>query len=96
MKYYLGYYQNDHYVPIKDSEVGDSILSIVNFTTSFSSISNLKKYLFEKKLIPHQDTYLNYLIEKGQKNNKYYIEQPYNGIYKISQDLYNLIEELLM
>ncbi len=25
------------------------------------------------------------------KNNKYYIEQPYNGVYKISGDEYNLV-----
>lgn len=28
-----------------------------------------------------------------EKNNKYYIEQPYNGIYRISMDEYNSIEK---
>lgn len=28
-----------------------------------------------------------------ERNNKYYIEQPYNGIYKISMDEYNSIEK---
>lgn len=28
-----------------------------------------------------------------KKNNKYYIEQPYNGIYRISPDEYNSIEK---
>ena len=30
------------------------------------------------------------------KNNKYYIEQPYNGIYKISRDEYNSINSYLV
>ena len=29
-----------------------------------------------------------------KKNNSYYIEQPYNGIYQISGDEYNSIEKL--
>ncbi len=28
-----------------------------------------------------------------EKNNKYYIEQPYNGVYQISADEYDLIEK---
>ncbi len=30
------------------------------------------------------------------KNNKYYIEQPYNGIYDISEEEYNMIEEYII
>ncbi|MBP3502877.1 MAG: DUF5301 domain-containing protein [Clostridia bacterium] len=30
-----------------------------------------------------------------EKNNKYYIEQPYNGIYRISEDEYNSIEKYI-
>lgn len=30
-----------------------------------------------------------------EKKDKYYIEQPYNGIYRISQDEYNSIEKYL-
>ena len=30
-----------------------------------------------------------------EKDNKYYIEQPYNGIYKISKDEYNSIEKYI-
>lgn len=30
-----------------------------------------------------------------ERNNKYYIEQPYNGIYKISMDEYNSIEKYI-
>ncbi len=30
-----------------------------------------------------------------RKNNSYYIEQPYNGIYQISGDEYNSIEKLV-
>ncbi len=30
-----------------------------------------------------------------EKNNKHYIEQPYNGIYKISVDEYNSIEKYI-
>ena len=31
-----------------------------------------------------------------EKNDKYYIEQPYNGIYRISMDEYNSIEKYVM
>lgn len=30
-----------------------------------------------------------------ERNNKYYIEQPYNGIYRISMDEYNSIEKYI-
>ena len=30
-----------------------------------------------------------------KKNNKYFIEQPYNGIYQISKDEYNSIEKYI-
>lgn len=30
-----------------------------------------------------------------EKNNKYYIEQPYNGIYKILEEEYNSIEKYI-
>ena len=30
-----------------------------------------------------------------EKNNEYYIEQPYNGIYRISPDEYNSIEKYI-
>ena len=34
-------------------------------------------------------------ISVYKKNNSYYIEQPYNGIYQISGDEYNSIEKLV-
>lgn len=30
-----------------------------------------------------------------KKNNSYYIEQPYNGVYRISGDEYNLVEKYI-
>ena len=72
MKYYLGYFQNEQFNPIIDSNIGTSILDVVNFTTGFSSIEELRKFLIEKKLIPNKNCKLAYVIEKGQKGNKSY------------------------
>lgn len=34
------------------------------------------------------------VIVVGLKDNKYYIEQPYNGIYETSLDAFKTIEEI--
>ncbi len=35
----------------------------------------------------------NFTLFVYSKNNKYFIEQPYNGIYRVSNDVYNAIEK---
>ncbi|MCH5166408.1 MAG: hypothetical protein J1F35_00815 [Erysipelotrichales bacterium] len=72
MKYYLGYFYNEQYIPIKDSDIGQSILDVVNFTTDFPSLESLQEYLVCNGLTPQQNVDLFYLIEKGPKNEKYY------------------------
>lgn len=72
MKYFLGYYYNNEYQAIKDSNIGTSILDVVNFTTGFVSLDALRRSLCDKDLIPHTHCKLAYVIEKGPKDNKSY------------------------
>lgn len=72
MKYYLGYYSKQNYVPIKDDEIGDDLSKIVDFTTSFTSIKKIKEHLYEKNLIPSPAVRLDYVIEKGKKGDRHY------------------------
>ncbi len=72
MKYYLGYYSKQNYVPIKDNEIGDNLSTIIEFTTKFPSIKKLKEYLYEKGLVPSIKVRLDYIIEKGKKDERYY------------------------
>ncbi len=72
MKYYLGYYDNHEYKPIKSLEIGDTLMNVVDYTTSFTSIKKIKDDLYSKKLIPNPTVRIDYVIEKGPKNNKSY------------------------
>lgn len=82
MKYYLGYYKNPRYIPIKDSEIGDNLTDIVGFTTQFSTINEIKAYLYSENLIPSPNVYMNYVIEKGTKDRRvYYVINSTDKIY---------------
>lgn len=102
MKYFLGYYYNNEYHSIKDSNIGISILDVVNFTTQFASMESLIKFLFDKNLIPHEYCKLAYVIEKGSKDNKSYsplkrVENIYLAEHKeffSTSEVYNLLRSL--
>ena len=95
MRYYLGYFDNKHYIPIKDSNMDESIFDVVDFTTRFASISDLRNYLYERKLIPNRNVYLNYVIEKGQKNKKYYLPlKNTNRIYTSESRMFFSLQEI--
>ena len=82
MKYYLGYYKNPRYIPIKDSKIGDNLTDIVGFTTQFSTINEIKAYLYSENLIPSPNVYINYVIEKGTKDLRvYYVINSTDKIY---------------
>ena len=82
MKYYLGYYKNPRYIPIKDSKIGDNLTDIVGFTTQFSTINEIKAYLYSENLIPSPNVYINYVIAKGTKDLRvYYVINSTDKIY---------------
>ncbi len=82
MKYYLGYYKNPRYIPIKDSKIGDNLTDIVGFTTQFSTINEIKAYLYSENLIPSTNVNINYIIEKGTKERRvYYVINSTDKIY---------------
>ena len=86
MKYYLGYYKNPRYIPIKDIQIllspTNNLTDIVGFTTQFSTINEIKAYLYSENLIPSPNVYINYVIEKGTKDLRvYYVINSTDKIY---------------
>ena len=76
--------QNEKNVIIDDKEKMQDILYILNGTKRVTKNESV------------QDVPININNEiQNNKNNSYYIEQPYNGIYQISGDEYNSIEKLI-
>ena len=95
-------YFDNSFTMFKDIEqIRNSYLQILEEIDSYrsSSDSNFSgKYMFDLDEIKVDF----HFIEAGvstifvyKKNNSYYIEQPYNGIYQISGDEYNSIEKLV-
>ena len=91
--------QNEKNVIIDDKEKMQDILYILNGTkrvTKNESVQDVPININNEIQIECN------FIETGKsiifvynKNNSYYIEQPYNGIYQISGDEYNSIEKLI-
>ena len=91
--------QNEKNVIIDDKEKMQDILYILNGTkrvTKNESVQDVPINTNNEIQIECN------FIETGKsiifvynKNNSYYIEQPYNGIYQISGDEYNSIEKLI-
>lgn len=99
MKYYLGYYGSNGYVPIKDKDIGDSIQQIVEYTTSFSNIQSIKEELCRKKLLPDPKFRIDYIIEKGpEKNRDYHKVNSTDKIYTLDSKKFfdiRLLKEVL-
>lgn len=91
--------QNEKNVIIDDKEKMQDILYILNGAkrvTKNESVQDVPININNEIQIECN------FIETGKsiifvynKNNSYYIEQPYNGIYQISGDEYNSIEKLI-
>lgn len=91
--------QNEKEIEIKDSEKIKDILNVLNGvkrTTSKQSIQDSPVNVENEIKVDFN------FKEKGtstvfvyKRNDKYYIEQPYNGIYRISSDEYNSIEKYI-
>ena len=89
--------QNEKETEIKESEKIKDILNALNAvkrTTSKQSIQdspvNVDNEIKVDFNFKEEGTSTVFVYEK---NDKYYIEQPYNGIYRISPDEYNSIEK---
>ena len=91
--------QNEKDIIINDTEEMKDILYVLNGTkrvTKNESIQDAPVNIDDEIKVDF------HFIEAGvstifvyKKNNSYYIEQPYNGIYQISGDEYNSIEKLV-
>lgn len=91
--------QNEKDISINDREEMKDILYVLNGTkrvTKNESIQDAPINIDDEIKVDF------HFIEAGvstifvyKKNNSYYIEQPYNGIYQISGDEYNSIEKLV-
>jgi len=72
------------------------ILSFKELTTTIQSISDTPVNASDKIKMDFnfkEDKTSTIVIYK--RKNNYYIEQPYNGIYKISNEKYSMIEKIL-
>lgn len=77
----------------------DEIKKILEIFTNVSKITN-KESIQDFPVNVDKKIQIDFYLDEEssltvflyQKNNKYYLEQPYNGIYDISIDLYNLID----
>lgn len=91
--------QNAIGMETKDSEIIKDIVNVINGvkrTTNKESIQdspvNVDNEIRVDFNFKEEGTSTVWVYEK---NNKYYIEQPYNGIYRISPDEYNSIEKYI-
>ena len=91
--------QNEKNVIIDDKEKMQDILYILNGTkrvTKNESVQDVPININNEIQIECNFTETGKsIIFVYNKNNSYYIEQPYNGIYQISGDEYNSIEKLI-
>ena len=85
--------QNEKDISINDREEMKDILYVLNGTKRVTKNESIQDAPVKVDF---------HFIEAGvstifvyKKNNSYYIEQPYNGIYQISGDEYNSIEKLV-
>ncbi len=91
---------NDKNVIVTDEEEMKDILSVLNNTkkvTKNESIQdapvNVKDEIKLKFNLTKDEIFTIFVYTKNQK---YYIEQPYNGIYQISGDEYNSIKKYII
>lgn len=71
---------------LDDLNLKTQIESIQDFPVNVSSLISIKFYYRE-------DSALSLYVY--EKNNRYYLEEPYNGIYKLDENTYNYIINLV-
>lgn len=83
----------------KDIEYIDDILNVLNDEKRITKKESIQDSPTDVESEIKVDFYINEgnysTIFLYKKNFKYYIEQPYNGIYRISADEYNAIEKYI-
>ena len=79
--------QNEKDISINGREEMKDILYVLNGTKRVTKNESIQDFHFIEAGVSTIFVY--------KKNNSYYIEQPYNGIYQISGDEYNSIEKLV-
>lgn len=87
--------QNDQEIIIYNTLNISKILTIFeNKTTTMESIqdtpSNVSNFIQVKLILKNKDEKTLFLY---QRNNKYYLEQSYNGIYELTEAEYNIVLE---
>lgn len=91
--------QKENFVEIDDEIKIKDIVDILNGVKRVTNQESVQDYPInvdnEIKIDFEFKTSGTSTIFVYEKNNKYYIEQPYNGIYRISPDEYNSIEKYL-
>ena len=89
--------QYDNEKEFKDEETIEEIYEVfANKKTSIESVNDIPvnpDILYFVKLKNNSGNYKSAYIYK--KDNQYYIEQPYNGIYQVTEDEYTKIEKII-
>ena len=89
--------QYDNEKEFKDEETIEEIYEVfANKKTSIESVNDIPvnpDILYFVKLKNNSGNYKSAYIYK--KDNQYYIEQPYNGIYQVTEDEYTMIEKII-
>lgn len=71
-KYFVGKKEGSNYQPLNISDIETSILSAINFTTSFIDEIDFKEYLLKNNYIQFYDEDIFYIKEEGTKNERKY------------------------
>ena len=89
--------QYDNEKEFKDEETIEEIYEVfANKKTSIESVNDIPvnpDILYFVKFKNNSGNYKSAYIYK--KDNQYYIEQPYNGIYQVTEDEYTKIEKII-
>ena len=89
--------QYDNEKEFKDEETIEEIYEVfADKKTSIESVNDIPvnpDILYVVKLKNNSGNYKSAYIYK--KDNQYYIEQPYNGIYQVTEDEYTKIEKII-
>lgn len=88
----------DSYKAVPESEMSD-IVDLIKKQNKLVDKSlnenpvNVKDYLAFRLYFKEKDEELSLIYYIYKKNNKYYVEIPYTGIWEISKDSYEFMEE---
>lgn len=92
--------QNNNYFEYSDKDTIEKIFNIfLGLETTIPSVTfnpenTEEMYSISFDTDEYQDKF-EWSIEIYKKNNKYYVEQRYNGIYEVSEDDFNLIKSYI-